>query len=175
MLSLDSFRLTSLFIPGRRDRKGSILAVFPSFPSSSNRSDHITLRDSVQGPDVPHRPAEHCIPAVEVGLGTQGDEPLTGSGIGSGQCHTQHRLDVIAHAVDLVAYGTTWTTKSVAAGITILDYEVRHDAVPAVSVEKSPVDEPEKIRDCERRLGTVQLDFEQAALLGLDENMRPGH
>src|SRR5688572_22561109 len=92
--------------------------------SSADAPDHITLRDPLGVGLSPAEPAEDGVPAVEVRLRGEGDEPLAPPGVGPGERHPQH-AGVIPTAVDLVADGPPRAARAIPAGIAGLDHEIR--------------------------------------------------
>src|SRR5215218_7758735 len=98
-----------------------------------DRPDQVALADARQRAEVAHHFSEHRVRPIQMGLGGERDEPLTGPGIGTGQGHSQHRLGTIATAVDLVPYGAARPAETITPRIAVLHHEIRYHPMPSVA------------------------------------------
>ena len=114
-------------------------------------------------------PAEDGVATIQVWLWTQGDEPLAAAGIGTGERHP-HVVGAVATEVELIANGLSRTAPAIAARITSLHHEVRHDAVIALAVKVVRLHESHEAGDRRRRLRPEQLHLERAELIHLDRH-----
>src|SRR2546425_602500 len=129
-----------------------------------NGPDAVAHTDRVQHLRATDDAPKDRVNAVEVRLRGVRDEILAPAGVGAGERHADG-ANVVPHGIDLVAEvePRPGATPAVSARVAVLDHEIRDDAMPARAIEEAPVDEAQKCRDRERRVGGGQLDVEPSA------------
>src|SRR5215208_4741366 len=108
------------------------LFILSVLSSPSNGPDQVALGDAGQWTGITYRAPEDGVGAVQVWLGSEGDEPLTGAGIRAGEGHAQRRLVTVTHPIDLVTDRSPWSAETVSPRIAILHDESRYHPVPTV-------------------------------------------
>ena len=130
----------------------------------------IPLLDGVDRVDSVLDPSKDGVLAVEVGLGTVGDEELAAVGSGTGICHREDARSIVSavrHA--LVTKAIAGAPRAGAFGTSPLDHEIRNDAVEAQVVVKTLFRERDDVRHRVGRIVLEQFDGDVAALcLDLD-------
>src|SRR5688572_3393618 len=112
-----------------------------------NTPNAISLADRVQYHHAGHHASKDRVDPVEMRLGGMGNEILAAAGIGPRQRHPDP-AGVVSHRIDLVAQHEPRprSSPSVPPGISVLDHEVGHDAMPPGAVEEPPLHESDERR-----------------------------
>ena len=107
--------------------------------SSMNTPDPVALRDPCEHRQPGDHASEHRVDAVQAGLSRMRNKELAAAGVGPGECDPDSP-GLIGRGIHLVAQHEPGATPSVAAGIPVLNHEVRDGTMPAQSVKVAPVD-----------------------------------
>src|SRR6266576_3119470 len=126
-----------------------------------NAPDAIALPDRVQDGGAANDTAKDRVDPVQVRLRRMGDEVLAASRIGSRESHADGS-DGVADRVDFVPNREPRSAPTIAAWISVLDHEIRNDAVPACPVEITAADGIEKNPDPPGGPGGQELDVQSS-------------